>query len=161
MHFLGLALLSALGWGLSPIVDRYNLNYITSWDILTSRALVFGILGIIIGLTAYKFKALKIKKAVKDKGSILILTILLSPLLGYMLGHTGLYLALGQAKSSITTIILFTHCIPVIIVAILSTCIYGDKINFKMITGIFLALLGISMVVIYNPNHGPLRLSHS
>lgn len=161
MHFLFPALMSALGWGLAPIVDRYNLNYITSWDVITSRALVFGILGIIIGLIAHKFKALKIKKAVKDKGSILILTILLSPLLGYMLGHTGLYLALGTAKSSITTIILITHCIPVIIVAILSVCIYGDEINYKMIMGIFLALLGISMVVIYNPNHGPLRLSHS
>lgn len=70
------------------------------------------------------------------------------------MGQMLYYVALSSARSSIIQITLISFCLPVIIVAILSNIVYKDKINSKMVLGILLTLLGISITVIYNPNHG-------
>ena len=71
----------------------------------------------------------------------------------FLIGNLLFYKSLEISRSSVLTITLITFCLPVVIVAILAPCVYGDKINLKMILGIIITLVGISITVIYNPNY--------
>ena len=153
MHYLVTSLIAAVGWSIPPLVDRFNLRYVNSISILTFRALIIGIIGIVTLLIITKKKQINIKEAVQKKGKIIIILLLVSAFSGYLLGHFGFYTALGKSRGSIVPVVLISHCLPVILVAILAPIIYKDAINFKMILGIIVTLVGVCMVIFFNPNH--------
>ena len=155
MHYLTPALISALGWGVIPIMDRYNLQFVNTITLVALRAIIFSFVGIAIGITAFHFKQLNFKEGYKKGGKLLLFMIFISPVISYGLGHIGFYKALSLSKSSVLTITLISYGLPIIIVAILSTCIFGDKINLKMCFGIFLTLVGVTITILANPNHPP------
>ena len=153
MHYLVTSLIAAVGWSIPPLVDRFNLRHVNSISILAFRALIIGIIGIVTVFIITKKKQINIKEAVEKKGKIIIILLLVSAFSGYLLGHFGFYTSLGKARGSIVPVVLISHCLPVILVAILSPIIYKDKINFKMILGIIITLIGVCMVIFFNPNH--------
>lgn len=155
MHYLTPALISAFGWGIIPVMDRYNLEYVNTITLVATRAFIFSFVGIAIGFFAFYLKQFNLRQAYKKGGRLLLFMIIISPIISYGLGHIGFYKSLSLAKSSVLTITLISHGLPIIIVAILSTCIYGDKINWKMILGILLTLVGLTMTILTNPNHPP------
>ena len=153
MHYLVSSLIAAVGWSIPPLVDRFNLRYVNSISILTFRALIIGIIGIATLFIITKKNQINIKEAVQKKGKIIIILLLVSAFSGYLLGHFGFYTALGKSRGSIVPVVLISHCLPVILVAILAPIIYKDAINFKMILGIIVTLVGVCMVIFFNPNH--------
>ena len=153
MHYLATALIAAVGWSIPPLIDRFNLRYVNSISILAFRALIIGIIGIVTLFIITKKRQINIKEAVEKKGKLIIILLLVSAFSGYLLGHFGFYTSLGKAKGSVVQVVLISHCLPVILVAILAPIIYKDKINFKMVLGIIVTLIGVCMVIFFNPNH--------
>lgn len=155
MHYLTPALVAALGWGIVPIIDRYNLGLINPFTLLAIRGCVYFIIALTIGFIAYYNNKFNIKDGYKKGGYLFIFLVILAPAISYGLGHIGYYYSLGMAKSSIITISLLSLCLPVVIIAVLASCIYKDEINLKMILGIILTLVGVTITVLANPNHPP------
>ena len=68
-------------------------------------------------------------------------------------GNFGFYKALYQNRESLAQITLIVFTLPIIMSALASPIIYKDKINIQMVIGIILSLIGISITILYNPNH--------
>ena len=47
---------------------------------------------------------------------------------------------------------LIAYLLPVIVISLASTLFYGDKINKEMIFGMIITIIGVSIVVYFNPN---------
>ena len=153
MHYIASSLLSSLGWGIAPLFDRYSSQYINGLTLASTRGITMGICAIII------FIGLKLKQknnlydGYKKAGNKLLLFLFLSPVIGFCLGHLGFYTAISKAPSSISQIVLLSHCVPLIIVTILSTCFYKDKINWQMMVGLILSITGMYITIKFDPNH--------
>lgn len=153
MYYLGPAFIAAFGWGVMPLIDRFNLKHINSITLLGYKAFVFMIFGIIILYYGIYNNKLNLQKGYKTGGKKLILGIIATTFFAYILGQFGFYKSIEMSPKSILTITLISYCLPVIIVAILSKILYGDAINFMMYVGIFITLVGISVTVLFNPNY--------
>ena len=81
------------------------------------------------------------------------MTMILAPVIAFSLGHMGNYIALGRSPESIGQIFLLSRGIIVIVISLLAVCVYRDKINLKMIIGIMITLIGLSITIMCNPNH--------
>tara|TARA_B100001093_G_C26816535_1_gene1009986 strand:- start:1437 stop:1922 length:486 start_codon:yes stop_codon:yes gene_type:complete len=153
MHYLVTSIISGIGWGIIPILDRYSSRYLDGLTLASTRGIVFGISAIMTFLTLLYLKKNKLKEGVSKGGKLLVFLLIISPIIGFFMGQMLYYVALSSARSSIIQITLISFCLPVIIVAILSNIVYKDEINTKMVLGILLTLIGISITVIYNPNY--------
>lgn len=153
MHYLIPALISGVGWGFFPLLDRFLLRYSDALTVSSLRGIILGLSAIFILIILLYKKSLTLKNGIDKGGNKYLLFLFLSPMLAFFLGHIGFYTSLKLASSSVTQVVLVTHCLPLILVAILAPCIYGDKINWQMIVGIILSIGGITMTVLYNPNH--------
>ena len=153
MHYLVTSIISGIGWGIIPILDRYSSRYLDGFTLASTRGIVFGISAIMTFLTLLYLKKNRLKEGVSKGGKLLVFLLIISPIIGFFMGQMLYYVALSSARSSIIQITLISFCLPVIIVAILSNIVYKDEINTKMVLGILLTLIGISITVIYNPNY--------
>lgn len=139
--------------GIIPLLDRYSSRYLNGLTLASSRGLVLGLCAVTIFTITYLRKKNNIKEGYKKGGNLLIFLVIISPIIGFMLGHLGYYKALTSSRTSIIQIILISHFVPLIIVTLLAPLFYKDKINWQMVLGIILSIIGISITVIYNPNH--------
>ena len=153
MHYLVPAIISGVGWGIVPLLDRILLRYLDGLSVAGLRGIIMGASAILLVLYIFYQKRDYLKNGIQNGGKLFLLILLISPIIGFFLGHLGFYTSLKLATSSATQVVLVSHCLPLIVVAILAPCIYGDKINWQMIVGVILSLIGISLTVLYNPNH--------
>lgn len=153
MHYLVPAIISGIGWGIVPLFDRVLLRYLDGLSVAGLRGITMGFCAIILISYLFYKKRDYILNGINSGGNKFLLILIISPLFGFFLGHLGFYTSLKLAASSATQVVLVSHCLPLILVAILAPCIYGDKINWQMMVGILLSILGITMTVVYNPNH--------
>ena len=154
MHYLVPTILSGIGWGIAPLIDRYSLQHLDGLTLISIRSAIVGICGLLLFIILKLLKKNKLHNNNKfNGGNILILSIILAPIIDFGLGTVGYYLALGQAPSSISQITLVSRAVIIIVISILSVYIYRDKINFKMILGIIITLVGLTMVIMCNPNN--------
>lgn len=153
MHYIIPSLFSAIGWGIIPLIDRYSSLYLNGLTLASTRGLTFGLCALLVFLVLMFRKENNIKEGYNKRGPLLIFLLIISPAIGFLVGHLGYYTALKSSRASVIQIVLISHCLPLIIVALLSPLIYKDKLNWKVILGIILSILGISLTVIYNPNH--------
>ena len=160
MMYLVASLFSAIGWGIIPLIDRYSSRYVNGLTLASTRGLTFGLCAVIVFLVLLYRKQNNLEEGYSKRGKLLIFLIIISPMIGFLVGHLGYYYALNSARSSIVQIVLISHCLPLIIVCLLSPIIYKDKINWQVILGIILTLIGVSLTVIYNPNTDPSSSKH-
>jgi drug/metabolite transporter (DMT)-like permease len=153
MHYLIPSFVSAAAFGICPIIDRYTSRYVNGLTLASSRGLITGICAISVFLIIKILRHNQLEKGVEERGSVILLLILVSGMIGFLMGHLGFYLALSSARSSVIQILLISHCVPLIIVTILAKLVYGDKISPQMGVGIILTIIGITLTVMYNPNH--------
>ena len=153
MIYILSSFIAAFGWGIIPLLDRYSSRYVNGLTLASSRGLVLGLCAVVIFSILLYRKENNLKEGYKKRGNLLIFLIIISPMIGFLLGHLGFYHALSNARSSIIQVVLISHCVPLIIVSLLAPLIYKDKLNWQMILGIILSILGIAITVIYNPNH--------
>ena len=152
MIYIISSLVAALGWGLIPLIDRYSSLYINGLTLASTRGLTLGMCALVIFLILlYKGKN-NIKEGYKKRGNLLIFLLIISPMMGFLMGHLGYYYALGSSRESVIQIVLISHVGPLIITSILAPIIFKDKLNWKMVSGIILAIIGVAVTVIYNPN---------
>lgn len=152
MIYVVSSLISALGWGIIPLIDRYSSRYLNGLTLASTRGITFGMCALIVFSVLLFKKKNNIKEGYSKKGNLLIFLVVISPMIGFLIGHLGYYYALHSARSSIVQIVLISHCLPLIIVSLLAPIIYKDKINWQVGLGIVLTLIGIALTVIFNPN---------
>lgn len=153
MHYLSMSLIAAVSWGIFPLLDRYLSLYLNGVTMAFARGLVIGVVSIIMFTVFFLYKKTNLSEGYQKGGKMLIAILILSPLIAFGIGHLCFYSALAKARTSLIQIFLITHCLPIVIVTIFATIIYKDKLCWQMVLGILLSLLGISLTVIYNPNH--------
>ena len=156
MSYVIPSIIAATGWGIIPMIDRYTSKHLTGMVLASARGIVYGFcafLLLVLLTSLFKSKSDQFKNLFKRKDRNLILMLLvLSPIIGFTLGHLGFYVALSKSRESVIQVVLITHCGALLITAMLAWLIYNDEINIQMIIGIILSLLGIFMTVYYNPN---------
>ena len=144
------SLIASLGWGLSPIFDKYALKYFNNEYVLVNslKILFGGIIGVIFLLFIYQKKNLKedINNKNYQIGSIFVL---LSTIFSFALGYLFYYKALSNSNNT-TLVALITYVLPIFIIALLSYFILGEKFNFGMVCGFILSVVGICIFIHYS-----------
>jgi len=153
MHYLIPSFVSAFAFGICPIIDRYTSRTLNGLTLASSRGLITGICAISVFVIIKILNKNNLKEGYEEKGNLIFLLVIISGLLGFLLGHLGFYTALTTSRSSVIQILLITHSVPLIIVTILAKAVYGDKITIEMAIGILLTIIGMCLTVIYNPNN--------
>lgn len=153
MHYLVPTIISGLGWGIAPIIDRYSLKYIDALTLVSVRSIILGLCGLILFTILKLTKKNQLQSGYNLGKSKFVMTMILAPVIAFSLGHMGNYIALGRSPESIGQIFLLSRGIIVIVISILAVCVYRDKINLKMIIGIIITLIGLSITIMCNPNH--------
>ena len=133
------------------IIDRWSSNYIDELANVSSKKSFIGLIALFLLITVVNKR--EVKKSLRRGGMCLLLALFISPLIGMYVGNFGFYKALYQNRESLAQITLIVFTLPIIMSALASPIIYKDKINIQMIIGIILSLIGISITILYNPNH--------
>ena len=155
MNYLLPAIISGIGWGIIPLFDRILLKYLDGLRVAGLRTTIMGICAVLILFYFILKNDRELFNGFKNgvtKNNKFLPFLFISPFIGFVFGHLAYYTSLNLAPKSTTQVVLISHVLPLIIIAILAPCVYGDKINWQMILGIMLSLLGIYITVAYNPN---------
>ena len=146
LNYLVYTLIAAFGWGISPLAGRKALQNYTNTTFIVVRALVIGFLC----LTYLIFNSSLFNKDLYYENNTLKIEPLFFTALGSIivfLGSFCYYTAIYKSSENTILISLIAYISPLIIIALVSTLFFKDKINFKMILGMIIATIGICMVV--------------
>lgn len=144
-----LSFAAAFGWGISPILARMALEHYDNVTFIILRALIIGI--ICLSFMIYNKKDIS-KQLIKNGiFSLPFLYIFLASIVVFI-GSICYYTAMHRSSHETIIISLIAYLLPLIVITLASYFYFGDKINIKMSIGMILTIIGISMVVYYNPN---------
>ena len=135
------SLVSALGWGLSPIFHKLNMNETNNnfIFIFLLHCAIIGILGVLVSL----FFHTKLKNVGKYKN---LRKILLYGFLGAftatILGYYYYFRAMAQTQNTLL-VVLIVYIVPLVITSVLSYFFLGEKINLGMFIGLLISMIGI------------------
>ena len=135
------SLVSALGWGLSPIFHKLNMeetnnNFIF---IFLLHCAIIGILGVLVSLCYYT--KLKNVSKYKNLGKILVYA-LLGAIASTILGYYYYFRAMAQTNNTLL-VVLIVYIVPLIITSVISYFFLGEKINLGMLVGLIISMIGI------------------
>lgn len=144
-----LSFAAAFGWGISPILARMALEHYDNVTFIILRALIIGI--ICLSFMVYKKK--NVSKQIIKNGiiSLPFLYIFLASIVVFI-GSICYYTAMHRSSHETIMISLISYILPLIVITLASYFYFGDKINIKMSIGMILTIIGVTMVVYYNPN---------
>lgn len=147
---LMLSFAAAFGWGISPMLARLALEHYDNVSFIVLRALIIGMICLIFML----LKNDAITSQIKKNGLLTVpfLYIFLASVVVFV-GSICYYTAMHRNSHETIMISLISYILPLIVITLASHFYFGDKINAKMIIGMILTIIGISMVVYYNPNN--------
>jgi uncharacterized membrane protein len=146
--YVYLSLISALGWGISPILDKLilrNLDYLSFTPIKLFSYVLYGL--IIAILFRKKIKTNIDNKKINYK---VVLTILVSATVSFLAG-LSYYKAISLNTGYLLNIAVISHIIPIIVIAILSSILFKREINYKMILGMMLTFSGVYLTIKNTP----------
>lgn len=146
---LMLSFAAAFGWGISPILARMALEHYDNVTFIVLRALIIGLICVIFMI----YKNSIISEQIKKNGLITLpfFYIFLASIVVFI-GSICYYTAMHRSSHNTIMISLISYILPLIVITLASHLYFGDKINLKMIVGMVLTIIGVSMVVYYNPN---------
>ena len=142
------SLVSALGWGLSPIFHKMNMdildnNYIVGFAL---HCIFIGLISIVVcGFYLSKFK--NITKH-PNLNKILLLGFL-GAVASTILGYYFYFKAMAQSKSTLL-VVLIVYIIPLIVASLVSYYYLGEKLNLGMIVGLIISMVGVSVFAYYS-----------
>lgn len=142
------SLVSALGWGLSPIFHKMNMdildnNYIVGFAM---HCIFIGLISIVVcGFYLSKFK--NITKH-PNLNKILLLGFL-GAVASTILGYYFYFKAMAQSKSTLL-VVLIVYIIPLIVASLVSYFYLGEKLNLGMIVGLIISMVGVSVFAYYS-----------
>ena len=148
---LMLSFAAAFGWGLSPLFGRIALKNLDGLTFVVLRAMIVGVLCLIYTLLYKKQAVIKfLDENVITNYKPLIFLVIAS--LSVFFGSVCYFSALKNSLQNMILVSLVSYLLPVIVISLASTLVYGDKINKEMIFGMLVTIIGISIVVYFNPN---------
>ena len=128
------AVISALGWGLKPILDKKALGYLDFMEYFFVKMLIIGFFGMLFVVFNYRLLQGKITK--KSMKWVIYAVIV------QFLAVTSYFYALS-VSSDTTVVVLLTYILPIIIVALLSNFYLKQKMNRGMIGSLAIIVLGL------------------
>ena len=81
MIYLVSSLISALGWGIVPLIDRYSSRYVNGLTLASTRGLTFGVCAVIVFLVLMYKKENNLKEGYSKGGKLLIFLLIISHLI--------------------------------------------------------------------------------
>lgn len=134
LHVVVPALISALGWGLKPIVDKKALGYFDFMEYFFIKMLILGFFALLFVVLNYKL--------IKGRLSKTSMKWVIYAIIVQFLAVTSYFYALSVSKDT-TIVVLLTYILPLIIVALLSRFYLKQKMNNGMIGSIAIIILGL------------------
>ena len=134
LHVVVPALISALGWGLKPIVDKKALGYFDFMEYFFIKTLILGFFALLFVVLNYKL--------IKGRLSKTSMKWVIYAIIVQFLAVTSYFYALSVSKDT-TIVVLLTYILPLIIVALLSRYYLKQKMNNGMIGSIAIIILGL------------------
>lgn len=134
LHVVVPALISALGWGLKPIVDKKALGYFDFMEYFFIKMLILGFFALLFVVLNYKL--------IKGRLSKTSMKWVIYAIIVQFLAVTSYFYALSVSKDT-TIVVLLTYILPLIIVALLSRYYLKQKMNNGMIGSIAIIILGL------------------
>ena len=134
LHVVVPALISALGWGLKPIVDKKALGYFDFMEYFFIKNLILGFFALLFVVLNYKL--------IKGRLSKTSMKWVIYAIIVQFLAVTSYFYALSVSKDT-TIVVLLTYILPLIIVALLSRFYLKQKMNNGMIGSIAIIILGL------------------
>lgn len=139
------SVLAALGWGISPILDKQAMKTLDYKTISITRFLVFGLFAVVFFvwklLSSHENIITRIDMSKRDYRLTVISSI--AALLAYIL----YFYALGNSTNT-NLVVILTYILPLFVVSTLSYLFLNEKLNSGMIFGIVLIFAGI--FIFYN-----------
>ena len=146
-----LSFAAAFGWGFSPIFARIPLKYIDSVSFVVVRAILVGLLCSLFAILYKKNDMIKFLDDNKTNAYKPLIFLIIASL-SVFFGNICYFSALKSNIKSMILVSLVAYLLPVIVISLASTLVYGDKINKEMIFGMVVTIIGVSIVVYFNPN---------
>lgn len=140
------SLITSLGWGIAPILDRKGLEYVKNNH---NKAFLIKILAAsIFSILIYLFGSTKINIKNKDtqKG---IMYLAGSAFLSTIIAYYFYYKALNYSTNT-SLVVFITYITPLIIVSILSVIFLKEKITFEIVISMIVCLIGITMFIYFS-----------
>ena len=134
LHVIVPAVISALGWGLKPILDKKALGYLDFMEYFFVKMLILGFFGMLFIVLNYKLLQGKINK--KSMKWVIYAVIV------QFLAVTSYFYALSVSRDT-TIVVLLTYILPILIVALLSRFYLKQKMNRGMIGSLAIIVLGL------------------
>ena len=134
LHVVVPALISALGWGLKPIVDKKALGYFDFMEYFFIKTLILGFFALLFVVLNYKL--------IKGRLGKTSMKWVIYAIIVQFLAVTSYFYALSVSKDT-TIVVLLTYILPLIIVALLSRFYLKQKMNNGMIGSIAIIILGL------------------
>lgn len=134
LHVIVPAIISALGWGLKPILDKQALTYFDFMEYFFVKMLILGFFGMLFVVLNYKLLQGRISK--KSMKWVIYAIIV------QFLAVTSYFYALS-VSSDTTIVVLLTYILPIVIVALLSHFYLKQKMNKGMIGSMAIIILGL------------------
>ncbi|WP_461206723.1 DMT family transporter [Clostridium sp. DL1XJH146] len=133
--YMGL-LFAAFIWGINPTIMKIGLIYMSNISYNFIRMLVALLVSIIILIISKRYKRMEMR----DIGKIFLIT-----LFGFFLFQIFLIWGVSKTTAGNTSIIMATLPVYVIIINYIFKI---EKINKKIVLGIFLSILGVVLIVL-------------
>ncbi len=139
------SLVAALGWGISPFIEKKIIDKTDFQTVFIFKGIITGIFGLaLFFVNAKHFLKIKDKyETIKNKKIPLIYLSTLGVVFSYIIGNIAYLFALGENNSATILVPLVSYVMPLIFMTIISFFVTNDKINFKMVIGIIITIFGI------------------
>lgn len=149
-NFVIPSLIAALGWGISPFLEKIVVAETDFQTVLVFKGLLTGMFGLIIFFMNVKH-FLKIKEkyhVIKQKKVPLLVLSLISVIFSYIIGNIGYLFALSINKNATMLVPLVSYVMPLIFMTIISYFVTKEEINLRMIIGIIITIFGIGFTLL-------------
>tara|TARA_B100001057_G_scaffold487071_1_gene569223 strand:- start:522 stop:989 length:468 start_codon:yes stop_codon:yes gene_type:complete len=134
----------SIGWGLSPILEKYILNTLSYDELFILYGLMFGIISIIYFFYLKYYN--KNEKLFEKNNIIKILPILLlAGFLSYIFGDLNYFKSLKN--NNVSLVILLVSILPIIVTTLLSIIFFKNKLSIEYIFGLIVTFIGLSVVL--------------
>lgn len=140
-HVIMPSLVSAIGWGVSPIFNKLNMketqnNYILVFFL---HCIIIGILGILVSVCFLS----KLKNISKYQNiSKILIYALFGAIASTVLGYYYYFRALAHTNNTLL-VVLIVYIIPLLVTSFISHFFMNEKINLGMFTGLLISIIGI------------------
>ena len=79
MHYLIQTIISGLGWGLAPLLDRYSLRYIDAMTLVSIRSILIGLCGLVTFIILKLTKKNQLQSGYNSGKSKFVMAMILAP----------------------------------------------------------------------------------